>query len=234
MLLRDPVSSLSHLFTAFWAVFATMVLLRLVGGDWKRKLPVVVYGTSMVLLFTASGVFHGLFYQTEEERRFFQKLDQTAIYMLIAGTNTPIAAFLLRPVFRNWMLGVLWGLAFLGMAFQWLLPKAPHSAIVGVCLGLGLFGLVPMVAYYRAVGWRAMNWVVLGAGIYVLGGVCELCEWPVVVPGWFSFHEFFHFCVTTANVCFFLFISRHVIGYQRESGIGYRVSGVSGHESDAT
>lgn len=225
MLLRDPVSSLSHIFTAFWAVFATLVMLRLTVGGWKRRAAVVVYGTSMVLLFSASGVFHGLFFESEEQRRFFQKLDQTAIYLLIAGTNTPIAAFLLRPKSRNRMLGIIWGLAFLGIVFQWFVPQAPHAAIVGVCMGLGLFGLVPMAAYYRAVGWRAMNWVLLGAGTYVLGGVCELCQWPVVVPGWFSFHEFFHFCVTAANVCFFLFISRHVIGYERPEAGDRRQSG---------
>ena len=215
MELRDPVSSLSHLFTALWAVFATMVMFRLTEGGWKRKTAVVVYGTSMVLLYLASATFHGLFYETTEQRRFFQKLDQTAIYLLIAGTNTPIVAFVLRPAFRNWMLGVVWGFAFLGVAFQWLVPQAPHAAIVGVCMALGLTGLVPLAAYYRALGWRAMNWVWLGAGAYLLGGICELCEWPVVVPGWFSFHEFFHFCVTAGSVCFFLFISRHVIGYQR-------------------
>ncbi|HUR53058.1 MAG TPA: hemolysin III family protein [Gemmataceae bacterium] len=215
MELRDPVSSLSHLFTALWAVFATMVLLRLTAGGWKRKTAVAVYGTSMVLLYLASATFHGLFYETTEQRRFFQKLDQTAIYLLIAGTNTPIVAFVLRPTFRNRMLGIIWGLAFVGVAFQWLVPQAPHAVIVGVCMGLGIFGLVPMAAYYRALGWRAMNWVWLGSGAYILGGICELCEWPVVVPGWFSFHEFFHFCVTAGSVCFFLFISRHVIGYQR-------------------
>ena len=138
MELRDPISSLSHLFTAVWAVFATLVLVRLTEGGWKRKAAVVIYGVSMVLLYLASATFHGLFYDTVEEKRFFQKLDQSAIYLLIAGTNTPVMAFLLRPAFRNWMLGIIWGLAFTGMAFQWLLPQAPHSAIVGVCMGLGL------------------------------------------------------------------------------------------------
>jgi hemolysin III len=214
MELRDPVSSLSHLATALWAVFATAVMLKLTAGGWKRKAAVAVYGTSMVLLFLASGTFHGLFYETPEQRRFFQKLDQTAIYLLIAGTNTPIVAFLLSGSFRKWMLRVLWGLAAVGVACQWLLPKAPHAAIVGVCLGLGWAGFVPLVAYYRAVGWRAVNWIWLGAAFYTLGGVCELCEWPVVVPGWFGFHEVFHFCVTAGSVCFFLFVARHVIGYQ--------------------
>ena len=220
MELRDPVSSLSHLFTALWAVFATLVMLRLTEGGWKRKAAVIVYGTSMVVLFLASATFHGLFYETTEQKRFFQKLDQTAIYVLIAGTNTPIVAFVLRQRLRTWMLGIVWGLAATGAGFMWLLPKAPHAAIVGVCMGLGLFGLVPLATYYRALGWRAVNWIWLGSASYLFGGVCELCEWPVVVPGWFSYHEFFHFCVTAGSVCFFLFISRHVIGYARQESGG--------------
>src|SRR5436305_5577394 len=88
--LRDPFSSASHLVTAVWAVYATLVLLRLTRGGFDRKAAVGVYGLSMVLLYLASGTFHALYFDSPEQRRFFQKLDQSAIFLLIAGTNTPL------------------------------------------------------------------------------------------------------------------------------------------------
>jgi hemolysin III len=215
MILRDPVSSLSHLFTAAWAVLVTGVMLRMEMRAWHRRFPVAVYGLSMVLLFLASGIFHALFFESEAERRFYQKLDQTAIYLLIAGTNTPIMVFVLHGRFRARMLTLLWGFAAVGVGCQWLLPKAPYAAMVGVCMGMGWAGLVPLLTYYRALGWRAMNWVWLGAAFYTAGSICELCAWPTLVNGWVGPHDFFHFCISAGNIAFCGFIIKHVIGYYR-------------------
>ena len=217
MELRDPVSSASHLLTAVWAVFATLVMLRLTTNRPSRKIPVFVYGASMVLLFLASGTFHGLHYHgDEEQRRFFQKIDMSAIYFLIAGTYTPVIAVLLRGAWRTWFLRMVWVLAFAGISCMWLLPKAPHGAIVGIYLFLGWVGIIPLPLYYRAVGWRAMNWIWLGAGLYSIGAFCELTQWPILMtePVWLGFHEVLHICDAIANFVFFLFVVRYVIPYQ--------------------
>jgi hemolysin III len=218
MELRDPVSSLSHLFTAVWALLATGIMLRLAGGGWRRQVPIAIYGSSMVVLYLASGVFHAL-NLPKDELRFYQKLDQTAIYLLIAGTNTPIAAFVLRGRFRAWMLGILWGFAAVGVGCQWLLPKAPYAAIVGICMGMGWAGLMPLPTYYRALGWRAMNWVWAGAGFYTLGSVCELVGWPTLVPKWIQPHEFFHFCISAGSIAFCGFILRYVISHSHPGDV---------------
>src|SRR5262245_22561410 len=107
MELRDPVSSASHLLTAVWAVFATLILLRLTPKDRRRQLSVAIFGTSMVLLYLASGTFHGLFYTDPAEFRFFQRLDQSAIFLLIAGTNTPCLVVLLGGRVGGWFLRAL-------------------------------------------------------------------------------------------------------------------------------
>jgi hemolysin III len=212
--LRDPVSSLSHLATALWAVFATLLMLRLTPPERGRRAAVAIYGATMVLLFLASGLFHGLYYETLEQRRFFQKLDQSAVYLLIAGTNTPPIVILLAGWWRRWTLRMVWGFAFLGVACQWLLPKPPHALVVGLYLGLGWFGMIPGWQYYRELGLRALNWVWVGAACYTLGAVCELTQWPVIVPGWIQSHEVLHFCDSAGSIAFFLFILRYVIPHQ--------------------
>lgn len=216
MELRDPISSASHLLTAIWAVFATLILLRLTPNDRRRKLAVAIFGVSMVLLYLASGTFHGLFYSTPEERRFFQKLDQSAIFLLIAGTNTPCLVILLGGRFGWMFLRALWGLAAAGIFCLWVLPKAPHWVVVSIYLGIGWLGVLPVVGYYRAVGPRAMNWVWIGAGAYCLGAIFELTEWPVISEGplRIGFHEVLHVCDSIGSVAFFMFIARYVVPYR--------------------
>ncbi len=217
MTLRDPVSSASHLLTALWAVYATLVLLRLSAPGRARRAAVAVFGLSMVLLYLASGTFHGLYYDTPEEKRFFQRLDHSAIFLLIAGTNTPALVVLLGGAWGRQFLRVMWGLAFAGIACVWLLPKAPHTVQVGVYLAMGWLGVLPVAHYYRAVGWRAMNWLWAGAVFYTAGAACELAKWPVLWGGplFVGPHEVLHLLDTVASVMFFLFAARYVVGYEK-------------------
>jgi hemolysin III len=97
---------------------------------------------------------------------------------------------------------------------MWLLPKAPHWVMVALYLCLGWIGVLPLPLYYRAIGWRAMNWMWAGAGLYTAGAVCELTHWPVIIPSVFQFHEVLHLCDTGASLIFFLFVVRYVIPYQ--------------------
>jgi hemolysin III len=209
--LRDPVSSLSHLATALWAMFATLLLYRLTPPVRARRVAVLVYGSSMVLLFLASGLFHGLHYESSDHMRFFQRLDQSAVFLLIAGTNTPLIVVLLSDAWRNWCLKMIWGCALFGVLCLWVLPKPPHALVVGLYLTLGWLGLVPVWQYYRVLGRRALNWMWLGAACYTTGAICELTQWPVIVPGWIQAHEVLHFFDTAGSVAFFVLIARHVI-----------------------
>ncbi len=210
--LREPVSAASHLLTAVWAVFATVIMIRLAGRG--RRLAFLLYGLSMVTLFTASGLFHGVHFDSPEERRFYERLDYSAIFLLIAGTNTPALTVLLRGQWRRWCLTLVWGLALTGYATIWIFPKPRMELAASMFLALGWLGMAPVLHYYRALGWRAMNWVWLGAAFYTGGIVCELAEWPVIVPGWFQWHEVFHFCDTAANLAFFVFGVRYVLPYR--------------------
>ncbi len=214
MFLRDPISSSSHLLTAVWAVFATLLMFRLTANRPGRAFPVIVYGVSMILLFLASGTFHAPPFTPGSERyRFFQKIDMSAVYGLIAGTYTPILCIVLTGTLRKWLLWMVWLLALAGVACMWLAPEAPHWVIVGIYLILGWIGIPPLPLYYRALGWRAMNWVWLGGGLYSIGAVCEIVEWPKIIPG-FGYHEVLHLTHSAACVVFFLFIVRYVIPYQ--------------------
>ncbi len=90
---HDTVSSTSHLLTAVWAGFATLILLRLTRGHGVGRWAIGFFGASMVLLYLASGLFHGLRHDTEASRQFFQKLDKSAVFLLIAGSYVPVIVY---------------------------------------------------------------------------------------------------------------------------------------------
>jgi hemolysin III len=190
-----------------------MILWRLTRGDSLRRFGVTVFGASMVLLYAASGLFHGLRLPADELRTF-QQIDQSAIFVLIAGTNTPIMLVLLPARWGRPLLGAVWLLAFLGIASLWLLPKAPHVVTVGMYLGMGWLGMCGSWHYYLATGRRGISWALGGAAFYTAGAVCELAHWPNFWPGVVGPHEILHLCDMAGTFCHFVFIARFVVPYR--------------------
>lgn len=213
--LRDPVSSGTHFFMCALAVFVTLLMRRLAARDALKRRSVTVFGLSMVTLYFASGLFHAL-QLPKADLRVYQQFDQSAIYLLIAGTYTPIMAVLLHGRFRQFMLGGIWAMATVGIAGMWLLPKLPHTIIVSLYLTMGWFGMLGIVHYYREVGFRGMNWAMGGAFLYTLGAVFELLQWPVLIPGVVRGHEMLHICDMIATFCHVVFIVRYIIPFHRQ------------------
>jgi hemolysin III len=213
---REPVSSLTHLATALLAVYVTLLFLRLARGDRVKSRALLVFGVSMVVLYTASGVHHAI-----PGRKYdplvcqFRRLDISAIFVLIAGSFTPIVAVLLTDPRRQVMLFVLWSLAAAGIASRWLAPDLPHPAVVCTFLAAGLPGFLPVRHYISAVGSRAFGWGFAGAALYGLGGACDVFDWPAPIPGLINSHELTHLLDMAGTACHVIFMVRYVIPYER-------------------
>ena len=201
------------LFHVFLGDFCNLVDAPIDSPRRLCRFSVTVFGSSMVLLYFSSGLFHGLMLP-RPELRFFQKLDQSAIFLLIAGTCTPVMLILLTGWLRRWLLGAVWTMAAVGIGCLWLLPKMPHTATVGIYMGMGWFGLAGIWQYYMATGWRGMSWMMAGAALYTLGAIFELAKWPVIWPGVVQAHEMLHICDMGGTYCHVVFIMRYVIVYR--------------------
>jgi len=195
------------------AVLATVFLVRFAGGDRTRRASVLVFGTCMTFLYASSGLYHALRLPADE-LRIYQRLDMSAIYLMIAGSSTPMMAVLLRGRFRAVLLTGQWGLAAVGVAALWLRPKPDHVVLVGTYLGLGWLGTVGIWHYWRATGWRGVSWAMAGAGFYTVGAAMELARWPILIPGVVQSHELLHFCDIAGTACHVVFIARYVLPYQ--------------------
>jgi hemolysin III len=208
---RHPVSAGLHLAWCVWALYATALLWRLARGDSLRRWSVGCFGLSMVLLYAASAGYHAVPAEAPELLRAFQLLDHSAIYVLIAGTYTPMFALLLGGWRRVLFLALVWGLATAGVACKWLLPWPPYGLAIGLYAGLGCVGLLPAGQLVRAAGARAMGWALLGGLVYLAGGVCEATRWPVLVPGVVGAHEVLHLCDMGGTSLHVFFVARYLL-----------------------
>jgi hemolysin III len=216
--LRDPVSCTTHFAACLFGIFATALLWRLGRPRGRRaQLALAAFGVSMILLYGASATYHAL-RLPPARLHFFQLLDHSAIYILIAGSYTPAFYFLLpdRPQ-RRLYLGGIWALAAAGIICKWTIADMPYWLTVGLYLGMGWVGVLTLAEMVRAVGVRAMAWVLWGGLSYTLGGLADLFHWPRVLPGLFGAHEVFHLFAMGGTLCHFLFMVRHAFPTRRRT-----------------
>jgi hemolysin III len=212
---RNPVSAGTHLIWCVLGVYVTALLWRLSRGDRLRQLSTGTFGLSMVLLYGASGAYHAVPREAPLLMQYLQRLDHSAIYVLIAGTYTPIFAVLLRGRLRSILLSLVWGLAGVGIAAKWLLPWPPYALTVGLYVAVGWIGILPMWQLIRAVGLYAMLVGMLGGVLYTFGAVCDAVKWPILLPGIIGHHEVLHLADMGGTLIHIFFVVRYVVPFQR-------------------
>lgn len=191
----DPVSSLSHLAGA--AVFAVLgaFLLWRGRGDPARAASLAVFVFSCVLLLSLSGVYHLLTPKTAA-RGVLMRLDHAAIFVLIAGSFTPVHVILLRERWQQHLLGWIWAAAIAGLTLKTVyFDSVPAWLGLLMYLGLGWLGVISTAALVRAFGVRFVLPLVWGALAYTLGAGADYARWPVLIAGVVGPHEVFHLAV---------------------------------------
>lgn len=191
----EPFSSLTHLAGA--AVFAWLGWSLVGGGRGSagRKVSLAVFAFSCVLLLSLSGVYH-LLAPGGTPRYVLHRLDHAAIFVLIAGSFTPVHAMLFRGFWRWGMLAIVWTMAVTALTLKTVFfDSMPEWAGLLLYLGLGWFGLVSGVALARRFGSWFIRPLVWSALAYTFGALMDFLHWPELVPGIFGSHELFHLAV---------------------------------------
>ena len=191
----DPVSSLTHLAAAVVFAILSFFLIARGRGDTRRVISLAIFAFSCVLLLSLSGVYHLLTPETAA-RGVLLRLDHAAIFVLIAGSFTPVHAILLRERWQRQLLGWIWGAAIAGLTLKTVyFDTMPLWLGLLMYLGLGWLGLISTIAIARRFGVRFVLPLVWGALAYTLGAVAEFVGWPVIVAGVVGPHEIFHLAV---------------------------------------
>jgi hemolysin III len=207
--LREPVSGLTHLAGVLLALIALIVLLTRTGGRVDQIVAFGIFGLSLIALYSASALYHLLPVSPAATARL-RRLDHMAIFILIAGTYTPVCVLALEGGWRAGLLGLIWTLALCGVALKLLWMEAPRWLSVGVYLAMGWLAVIAASAIFRAIPYGGIAWILGGGLVYSTGALIYALKRPNLVPGVFGFHELWHLFVLAGSACHFWAMLRYI------------------------
>lgn len=198
--LRDPFSAISHFVGAGAAVLGFGYLVCRV---WNHALAVVafgVYGACLTLLYVASALYHSV----ETRSKWLQRLDHMAIYLMIAGTYTPICLLAIRGPDGYFMLAAEWLMAAIGIIANTCFAGGPKALrlILYLLMGWLAVGAVPVLL--RTMPISAMLWMLAGGLAFTGGTVIYATGRPKLWPGTFGAHDLWHVFVLCGSACHFV------------------------------
>ena len=211
--IREPGSAITQFIAMMMAVFATVPLLVKAGiqSGWENFLAMAIFMGSMILLYGASATYHSVDL-TGRSLRVFRKLDHMMIFVLIAGSYTPVCLIVLGGKLGYTLLALVWGIAAVGMLVKacWITCPKWFSSVIYIAMGwvcVLVFG--PLLKTLSA---PAFLWLLAGGIIYTVGGVIYALKLPIfnAKHKFFGSHEVFHLFVMGGSICHFIFMYLYV------------------------
>lgn len=179
----------------------------------RAHLAALIYALSVCGLFGTSATYHRVSWRPSVRRRM-RWLDHSMIFVLIAGTYTPVALVVLRGSFGSAVLWALWGGGLLGAALGLAWPQMPRPVSASIYVGLGALTLLVTGRLVQTVGWLAVSGLVVGGIVYGVGAVIYARGRPDPVPAVFGYHELFHALVIAAALIQYAVIAFAVLPYR--------------------
>ena len=209
--MQNPVRGFLHGAAAVASVVGAIFLWGRCTGDLPRQLALLIFGVSLIGLYTGSSLYHSVPWQQVWKERM-QRVDHSMIYILVAGTYTPLAGIVLDGWLRWAALGVAWGIALLGILQKIFLPKVGDWFSITLQTAQGWIALPLFVPLAQRLPYPAVLLTALGGVLYTVGMVCMVTERPRLWPRVFSHHEVFHVCVVAGSAAHyamtFLYVAR--------------------------
>lgn len=211
--IREPGSAITHFIAMMLTVFAAAPLLvKSALSDTVNMLPAMtIFILSMVLLYGASATYHSLNIGGRA-LRIFRKVDHMMIFVLIAGSYTPVCLIVLGGRMGYTLFAVVWGIAIVGMLLKacWVTCPKWFSSIIYIAMGwVCVFVFGPL---WNTLPHSAFLWLLAGGIIYTIGGVIYALKLPLFNSrhAFFGSHEIFHLFVMGGSLCHFIFMYHYV------------------------
>lgn len=207
--LREPVNGLTHLSAAVVAGIGLIALVIIGRNSIVNEISLSVYGASLILLFAASATYH-MVKAGPGIIEALRKLDHSAIYILIAGTYTPICTIMFTDFWRWGLLAVIWSLAVIGILVKIFIIKAPRWLTAGVYVMMGWLCLAAIGEMLKVLPVGGLVWLLIGGTIYTLGAIIYITKALDFFPGQFGFHEVWHIFVILGALAHYIAIAAYV------------------------
>lgn len=211
--IREPGSAITHFIAMMLAVFAAAPLLvkSALSGTANMLPAMTIFILSMILLYGASATYHSLNIGGRV-LRIFRKVDHMMIFVLIAGSYTPVCLIVLGGKMGYTLFAVVWGIAIAGMLLKacWVTCPKWFSSIIYIAMGwvcVFVFG-----SLWNTLPHSAFLWLLTGGIIYTIGGVIYALKLPLFNSRhtFFGSHEIFHLFVMGGSLCHFIFMYHYV------------------------
>lgn len=199
--IREPINGLTHGFGALLALVGLIILLYDSFYDINRTVAFSVFGISMVLLYVSSTLYHSV-WAKEKTLELLRKLDHCMIYVLIAGTYTPVCLLALEGAWKWGLLATVWGLAITGIIkkFLWNTPRWLSTLFY---LAMGWLAVIIFPVLWEKLPLAFLGWIAAGGLAYSAGAVIYSIRKPDPFPGHFGFHEIWHLFVMAGTFSHF-------------------------------
>jgi len=209
---REPVSGLTHLFGAILSILGLMLLIQYsVIVSKNNNIPtLIIFGISLILLYTASTIYH-LVTVSEKAIKVLRRIDHSMIYILIAGTYTPICLIALKGTLGSGLCTAIWLLALTGIILKIFWFNAPRWLYTFFYVFMGWLAIFAIYPLSKAISYNGVLWLIAGGVSYTVGAVIYATKWPKITTKFFGFHEIFHIFVLIGSFCHFWMMFKYVM-----------------------
>lgn len=207
---KDPMSALTH-FIGFLAVIPVFICLLEQSETKLQLIGFLIFGISLLLLYGASTIYHTL-KLSAEKTAFLRRIDHMMIFVLIAGTYTPVCLVTLAGKWGTILLSAIWGIAIAGVFMKIFWMGAPRWLSTTIYVVMGWLSITAFFPLLKAVGWGGFG-MLLGGGIaYTVGALIYALKKPnLAILKNFGFHEIFHVFVMVGSGFHIAFMFLYVL-----------------------
>lgn len=206
--LKEPFPAVSHWLGVALSAVGLVVLLDRAGGRPWHVVAFSIYGATLILLYLASALNHSILCPDPAAERL-ETFDYAAIFLVIAGTYTPLCLVNLRGPWGWGLLVAAWSIAAFGIA-SLILWRGRSRLRVITYVAMGWLPLFAAAEIIRVLPGAAVAWLIIGGVIYSLGSVVYVTNRPNLCPDYFVAHDLWHCMVLAGSACHFWVVYRYV------------------------
>jgi hemolysin III len=199
---KPKLRGIVHLVMSPLSLVAGLTLITL-ADELRGRITLGIFTLTAVTLFTCSALYHRVAW-TDKNKAIWRRIDHSNISILIAGTYTPFAVYLLKPSQTKTLLIVAWGGAILISLLRIFWLSAPRWLYVAGYISLGWAAVFYMPQFLNSGGVVIFILILTGGVLYSAGGVIYALKKPNFSINWFGFHELFHAMTAAAFICHFI------------------------------
>jgi len=184
------------------SLVAGLVLITL-ADELRGRITLGIFTLTAVTLFTCSALYHRIAWN-DKNKAIWRRIDHSNISVLIAGTYTPFAVYLLEPNQARTLLIIAWSGAILSSLLRIFWLSTPRWLYVTGYIALGWAAIIYLPEFLKSGGVVIFVLIIVGGFLYSAGGVIYAIKRPNFSINWFGFHELFHAMTAAAFICHFV------------------------------